>query len=132
MSRRNSIHADVSIRIIPSERRLVQVGVPARAPHPAGMVEVERLGGEGVERELHRLPLGRQAVPLHHDGAGGIIDVDVGACHTPTIHQEGIRRQASGQPDPAGATLVAWAGVTLRAVATSGGRARRAVVGSGP
>ena len=39
-------------------------------------------GGEGVQCEVHCLPLGFQLVAGHHDSAG-VVDVYVGATHTP-------------------------------------------------
>ena len=80
------IASDVSTRIIAASAHFVEVAIPACAAHPASFVDAERLRFERPQRKVDGFSLGRQAVPPHHRCAGFVVDVHVGARHTPTIH----------------------------------------------
>ena len=66
----------------------VEVAVPAGPPKRAGLVDRRGFGGDRSQREVDRLALGLEVVSPHHLGACPIVDIHVGACDTPIIHQE--------------------------------------------
>lgn len=74
-----------------SAAHLVEIPVPTRPAHPLGLLDAQGFRGKLPQREVDRLALRSQLVTAHDLGASLIVDIHVGAGHTPTI------RQTSGQ-----------------------------------
>ena len=103
----------------------VEVAVPAGPPKRAGLVDRRGFGGDRSQREVDRLALGLEVVAPHDLGACPIVDIHVGACDTPIIHQEADGAQIRGAsqlfrvggtsapPDP---VMPAFAGMTVGCV----------------
>ena len=74
----------------------VEVAVPAGTSKRAGLVDRRGFGGHRSQREVDRLALGLEVIAPHDLGACPIVDIHVGACHTPIIHQEPDGAQVRG------------------------------------
>ena len=91
VSRRYSTQAEVSTRITYSPAHFVEVSVPAGSAHSAGFIEAERLRCKRAQCEIDGFPLGREAVLPHDRCTSSVVDIHVGACHTPRMHHNGAR-----------------------------------------
>lgn len=91
VSRRYSTQAEVSTRIIYAPAHLVEIAVPTGSAHSAGLIEAERLRCKRAQGEIDGFPLGREAVLPHDRCTSFVVDIHVGACHTPIIHHNGAR-----------------------------------------
>ena len=85
VSRRNSIHAEVSTRIIqPTPARRSSRSPSHPVPRIRRASSTQRGSRASVPQgEVHRLPLGRQVVATHDHRASLVIDVNVGARRPP-------------------------------------------------
>ena len=61
----------------------VEVPFPTDPSKRPGLIDRHGFGRKGAQREVNRLTLGRKPIAAHHLGARLIIDVNVGAGHTP-------------------------------------------------
>lgn len=60
--------------------------MPSRPPQTTSLSEAQGFATQGPQGEVDRLALGGQTVPFHDHAARLIVQIDVGAGHTPTIH----------------------------------------------
>ena len=65
---------------------LFEVSFPTRAPKRTCALDRERLSGEQSKGEIDRLSLRCEVVAAHDRPASVVVDVHIGACHTPIIH----------------------------------------------
>ena len=63
-----------------------EITFPATSPQIAGLVKAERFRCNCAQREIDCVTLCLQAVAPHDRQAGFFIDVNVRACHVPSIH----------------------------------------------
>ena len=65
----------------------IEVALPASASKSAGFFQGSGFGRQRSQREVDSFAFGRKAIAPHDFGASHIVDVHIGACHTPKIHQ---------------------------------------------
>ena len=80
---------------IASGSQLIEVAIPAGPAHPPRLFDAEGLRRQRSECEVDRRALRSQGVPAHDFGARRLIDIDVGAGHTHTIHYRGLNARAA-------------------------------------
>ena len=91
VSRRYSTQAEVSTRIIYAPAHFVEITVPPSSAHLAGFIEAQWLRCKRAQGEIDGFPLGREAVLPHDRCTSSVVDIHVGACHTPRIHHNSAR-----------------------------------------
>ena len=91
VSRRYSTQAEVSMRIIYAPAHFVEIAVPPGSAHLAGFIEAQWLRCKRAQGKIDGFPLGREAVLPHDRCTSFVVDIHVGACHTPIIHHNGAR-----------------------------------------
>jgi hypothetical protein len=66
---------------------LGEVTVPSGTSQGTGVVEAEWFTGKASERKVDCLAFRREVVSLHDITASVVINIDVRASHTPSMHQ---------------------------------------------
>ena len=91
VSRSYSTQAKVSTRTTYAPTHLVEIAVPTGPAHSAGFIEAQWLRCQRAQGEIDGFPLGRQAVLPHDRCTGSVVDIHVGARHTPMMHDDRAR-----------------------------------------
>lgn len=65
---------------------LLKIPVPSRPAEAPCLIDAQGFASDGPQGEVHGLSFRGQVVALHHQLTGALVDVDVGAGHTPMIH----------------------------------------------
>lgn len=86
----------VSTRIIYTPAHFAEIAVPPGSAHLTGFIEVEWLRCERAQGEIDGFPLSREAVLPHDRCTRVVVDIHVGACHTPMMHHYAARCCGTG------------------------------------